>query len=90
MYCSCTIKSGSPRLDSDRQADMDWSLRWPQGGGGQYPQVSLPAAAAGKDSVTYRDVVDFVTKDMIDELTVAGIHDGFQLVVETGSKAKYE
>ena len=53
-------------------------------------QVYLASAAAGKSSFTYHDIVDFVTKDTIDELVVAGVHDGSQLVVKTGSKANFE
>ena len=89
LDCRISLRSGSPRLDSGRQAD--WFLRRPQGG--QDPQVYLESAAAGKSSVTYHDIVDFVTKDMIDELVVAGeggVHDGSQLVVKTGSNGAFE
>ena len=65
-------------------------LASPAATGWQDPQVYLAAAAAGKSSVTYHDIVDFVTKDTVDELVVAGVHDGSQLVVKTGSKAKLE
>ena len=58
--------------------------------GWQDPQVYLAAAAAGKSSVTYHDIVYIVTKHTIDELIVAGVHDGSQLDVKTGSKAQLE
>ena len=44
------------------------------------PQVYLAAAAAGKSSVTHHDIADFVTKDKIDELIVAGGGGGSTLV----------
>ena len=62
----------------------------PAATGWQDPQVYLASAAAGKSPGTYHDIVDFVTKDTIDELVVAGVHEGSQLVVKTGSKAKLE
>ena len=51
------------------------------------PKIYFAAAAVGKSSVTYHDIVDFVTKVTIDELIVAEVHGGSQLVVKTGSKA---
>ena len=83
-FASVGIATTGQRQTSGQGLVSPAATRW------QDPQVYLAAAAAGKSSVTYHDIVDIVTTDTIDELIVAVVHDCSELVVKTGSKTQLE
>ena len=56
----------------------------------QDPQVHLVSSAAGRSGNVHYDVVDFITKDAIEEEVVAGTQEGRQIIVKSGVKPKLE
>ena len=56
----------------------------------QDPQVHLVSSAAGRSGNVHYDVVDFITKDAVEEEVVAGTQEGRQIIVKSGVKPKLE
>ena len=56
----------------------------------QDPQVHLISSAAGRSVNVHYDVVDFITKDTVEEEVVAGTQEGRQIIVESGVKPKLD
>ena len=53
-------------------------------------QVHLRSSASGRSNNAHYDVVDFIGKDSVEEEVVAGTHEGRQIIVKSGVKAKLE
>ena len=56
----------------------------------QDPQVHLVSSAAGRSGNVHYDVVDFITKDAVEEEVVAGTQEGRHIIVKSGVKPKLE
>ena len=54
------------------------------------PQVHLVSSATGRSGNVHYDVVDFITKDAVEEEVVAGTQEGRQIIVKSGIKPKLE
>ncbi|KAI0238254.1 hypothetical protein LSAT2_011124 [Lamellibrachia satsuma] len=56
----------------------------------QDPRIHLMSATAGKSPLSYLDVTDFLSRDTIVEVVVAGAYEGKQIVIKCGTKPKLE
>ena len=54
----------------------------------QNPQVHLVSSATGRSCNVHYDVVDFISKDTVDEEFVACTQEGRQIIVKSGLTPK--